>query len=277
MGSALLLLTSLPRIKGHAHPAVTSAELLQPITRSGAWVDGPALPIDKAHRQAVPHRGIWLFVTTTDGQVLVLRRSQHMVTCPGALSIIGEHHKGVEDDVSCARRAIHEELPALLTLPDGTLEMVPLRVAPRWFLYDYPDGKRFDRCLITEFVARLDMNTSMASSWLLQPPLMLDQPFEQEASSLSFMPLSALRWQLLEQPNRFCAPRLFPACLLDSVHDICRMLWRAGIGRAGCEGVHGAPLKRGRTAMASEFDPARIVGETAGQRGAVELVRTLPL
>ena len=128
LGVVLLVLLSSTK------QTVSSVELLQPITTSGEWLSGPAIPIDKAHRTAMAHKGVWLHVTTSDGAILVLRRSQHMATCPDLLSIIGEHHKGIETDSSCAKRAIHEELPALESLSADVLEFQPLRSASRWFL-----------------------------------------------------------------------------------------------------------------------------------------------
>ena len=39
----------------------------------------------------IMHKGIWLHVLTTDSALLLLRRAQTMVTCPGGLSLVGEH------------------------------------------------------------------------------------------------------------------------------------------------------------------------------------------
>ena len=80
-------------------------EALQPVNKTDHTflLALPALPIDLAHRTAVAHKGVWLHVVTSDGAVLVLRRSPTMATCPGRLSIIGEHHMRAETDEACAR------------------------------------------------------------------------------------------------------------------------------------------------------------------------------
>ena len=147
---ALLALLALA-IRSSGRPGVhdiQAAELLQPVnTEDNTFLPGPAVPIDTAHRRAVAHKGVWLHVVTCDGAVLVLRRSASMATCPGSLSIIGEHHIGAEADESCARRAMHEELPALELLPPRDVDLVRLREQGRWFLYDYSDGVRRDRAL----------------------------------------------------------------------------------------------------------------------------------
>ena len=138
---ALLVLVS--RLGRHE---VLATELVQPVdTKTNTFLPGPAQPIDVAHRRAVAHKGVWLHVVTSDGAVLVLRRSASMKTCPGQLSIIGEHHKGPEADESCAQRAMHEELPALELLPPSDVRLERLRKQGRWFLYDYSDGVRRDR------------------------------------------------------------------------------------------------------------------------------------
>jgi hypothetical protein len=211
-GLALLVLGSRPR-DAPAHSG--GDEMLQPVeTNDGSFVDGPSVPIDAAHRRAVAHKGVWLHVVTADdGGVLVLRRSKRMVTCPGLLSIIGEHHKGREDDEGCAHRAMHEELPALERLPAHTVELVRLREKPRWFLYDYPDGSRRDRALIVEYVVVLrSMNRSVAAARLLRTPsseLGTSGGFEQEAEagSQTFESLGHFHKTLERDPGHFCVRR----------------------------------------------------------------------
>ena len=84
---------------------------------------------------------------------------------------------------------------------------------------------------------------------------------EQEASSISFLPLSVFQKKLMEAPREFCAPALFPAALLNSVSDICRALRREGAGQLGC-GHAARPLQRQeRAAMDVVFDPRHIKRE----------------
>ena len=94
-----------------------------------------------------------------------------MATCPGALSIVGEHHQGAEEDEKCAARAIVEELPGLQPLMrNRRMQLHLLRKRPRWFLFDYPLGPspsatpRYDRCLIAEYVLRLEANATEANT-----------------------------------------------------------------------------------------------------------------
>lgn len=248
---------------------------IMPIDSSGAWAGEGLIPIDAAHRQAVMHRGAWLHVLTDDdSRLLLVRRSSRMVTCPGTLSIIGEHHQGSESDISCATRAVREELPGLAPLL-GTpaLKLVPLRSEPRWFLFDYPLGRdgagRFDRCLISEFVVHLAGNSSAA---LARLHAATQHEVEREASVMEFVNLGEVQTRLRRQPESFCAPELFPAALLDSYVDVCASWHReykksraddtsasVRAWQTSCSETAPKAPARGRPAMRERFHLARIV------------------
>ena len=114
------------------------ADWIHPTDAAGNFAGDGLIPIDAAHRQGVPHRGVWLHVLTeADGCLLLVHRSPQMVTCPASWSIIGEHNAGREEDSDCARRAVREELPGLAPLlATSRLRIEPLRSQRRWFLFD---------------------------------------------------------------------------------------------------------------------------------------------
>lgn len=229
------------------------------------------VPIDAAHRSGVPHRGAWLHLLTLDGHLLLVRRSAQMATCPGTTSIIGEHHYGRESDEQCAHRAIREELPGIAALV-GTprLALSRLRPVSRWFLFDYPpraDGsRRYDRCLISEYVLQLRANASEALSLLTAGR---PEEHEHEASQMEFVPLGVVVRRLRRSPLQFCAPELLPAALLDSYGDLCSMLRSSGrIHRtawplpAGCSRTElfvPVPASNHQTALPERLDLDRIV------------------
>ena len=201
---------------------------IAPIGPSGAFLMDGLLPIDAAHRAAVPHRGVWLHVLSADGAMLLVRRAKTMYTCPGALSIVGEHHQGAEEDEKCAARAIVEELPGLHPLlRSRRTQLHLLRRKPRWFLFDYPLAPgpnatpRYDRCLITEYVLRLEANATEALELLEAGRA---RELEHETSQVLFEPLGAFAQRLLTAPGDVCAPELLPMCLLDSLADVCGWL-----------------------------------------------------
>ena len=205
---------------------------IAPIGPSGAFLPGGLIPIDAAHRAAVPHRGVWLHVLSSDGSMLLVRRAKTMSTCPGALSIVGEHHQGAEEDEKCAARAIVEELPGLQPLlRSRRMQLHLLRRKPRWFLFDYPLAPgpdatpRYDRCLITEYVVRLDANATEALELL---DAGRTRELEHETSQVSFEPLGAFARRLVTAPGDVCAPELLPLCLLDSLADVCGWLRTRG-------------------------------------------------
>jgi hypothetical protein len=110
---------------------------ITPIGPDGAFLVGGSVPIETAHRTAMPHKGIWLHILSADAQLLLVRRAASMVPCGGQLAIIGEHHQGRESDDACAVRGLKAELPGLASLRrSGRLRLFPLLPEPRWFLFD---------------------------------------------------------------------------------------------------------------------------------------------
>jgi len=231
------------------------SELIAPISPAGLWLETAPLAIDLAHRTAVLHKGVWLFVVSADDMLLIAQRNAAMATCPGTLTVIGEHHNGRESDAACARRALREELPGLASLSSS---LFALRRAPRWFLYDYAplaDGiSRRDRCLISEYVVELRANASEA----LERVRVRGAP---EAASVSFQSISEVRRMLRRRPERFCARELYPSCLLDSLADLVDTLGTRG--RTIDHGARRVDHGRAEAAMLEAFDPSRVVRSAA--------------
>lgn len=212
-------------------------DMVAPIDTDGRYLSGPLVPIDAVHRQAMPHRGVWLHVLASDDALLLVRRSPSMVTCAGTLSIVGEHHSGRESDDECAARALREELPGLVSaFGVKQLDMVPLRPRPRWFLFDYgPPRPRADRCLISEYVVRLPSNTSAALAAIRAGR---EREEEHEASELFFEPLPRLWRRLRDEPQAFCAPELLPRCLQDTVADLLQLRAPPNAGERALHGIN---------------------------------------
>ena len=235
------------------------SDWVTPIGPDGQFLLNGAIPIDAAHRAALPHRGVWLHVLSADGALLLVRRASTMATCPGLMSIIGELHQHVEDDDICAARAVREELPGLAPLLGTQMSLRPLRPRSRWFLFDYPpatpeSAARYDRCLITEYVAMIDANSTEALRLLTAGR---EGELEHEASTSKFYPLGEFARWLQQKPAEFCAPELLPAALLDSLASMCAMLnaLRPTHMPAGC---NEAPMLGRWTAMDyPQFRPSR--------------------
>ena len=238
---------------------------IAPIDASGAFLDGNGLvPIDAAHRSALPHRGIWLHVLTQNYELLLVRRSSKMATCPDSLSIVGEHMSGREKEEHAARRGIREELPGFVSLM-GTpaLTLTPLRPgrSSRWFLYDYPlsaDGvQRYDRCLMSEFVVRLPTMNSSHALKLLHAGR--EKELEHEASTIEFVPLNHVIRRLRRDPQSFCAPPLFPSALLDSYRDLCAVLRQEGASKVPIPTVCSTAASSVSPAMPEVLDESLVV------------------
>ena len=239
-----------------------SGDLLAPIDASGRWLPNtPFVPIDLAHRRGMLHRGVWLHVLSSEDELLLTKRSQRMKTCPGTLSIIGEHHSGRENDDDTAKRALHEELPGLARRDNVVHSMLPLRPTPRWFLYDYPLGagdavRRLDRCLVSEYVVRLLTNTSQSLALIHAAH---EQEQEHESSDFYFQNLRTLWHQLNREPGSFCAPALLPSALLDTLSDLSRIH-----GIRGAALINRSSRRAGRVpapALPEAYDVTRVVRE----------------
>jgi len=71
------------------------------------------VPIGAAHDRGLLHRGVWIGVLrgpATEAELLLLQRSDRVVTCPTAWGLVGEHSAPSEAWESTVRRAVREEL-----------------------------------------------------------------------------------------------------------------------------------------------------------------------
>jgi len=74
---------------------------------------GAKVPIGAAHDRGLLHRGVWIGVLrgpATEAELLLLQRSDRVVTCPTAWGLVGEHSAPSEAWESTVRRAVREEL-----------------------------------------------------------------------------------------------------------------------------------------------------------------------
>lgn len=92
------------------------------------------LPIGEVHSRGLLHRGCWLFVRDRRGRILLMRRSEHTVTCPSAWSLVGEHSMAGETWEQTARRSLTEELAVPASLTTLNIEMLG---KPLLFKTDY--------------------------------------------------------------------------------------------------------------------------------------------
>mmetsp|Transcript_37796 Transcript_37796/g.106803 ORF Transcript_37796/g.106803 Transcript_37796/m.106803 type:complete len:337 (+) Transcript_37796:100-1110(+) len=115
---ALLALAALLAVRiSHTRPSF-AFPLQQPgmetvdLSEDGSISQNPSsiVGIDKAHRLALRHRGVWIFVLDERMAVLFLRRSESAMTCPGTWSIVGEHTHFNETWEQSVLRGLQEEL-----------------------------------------------------------------------------------------------------------------------------------------------------------------------
>jgi isopentenyldiphosphate isomerase len=136
--------------------------------------------IDRAHRQAIRHRGVWVFIVNENKHLLFAKRSDHSITCPSTWSVIGEHCHFGESYYHCAQRCIEEELDihhsdSLLPMEDGPV-LVHLnygdRIDKQWtqVFLAFVKEKFVAKDDISEIQSILWRNFSGAEEWLKECP-----------------------------------------------------------------------------------------------------------
>jgi 8-oxo-dGTP pyrophosphatase MutT (NUDIX family) len=115
------------------------------------------LSIDEIHRRGLFHSGTWITVVDDQRRILLLKRAPHLVTCPNAWSLLGEHASpNDETPLETAKRGIREEVG------DSILSHVQfykqLTNHPVFYYRDYgpSNGNRIDRQLTYLYYVQLD-------------------------------------------------------------------------------------------------------------------------
>jgi isopentenyldiphosphate isomerase len=117
-----------------------------------------SLSIDEIHRQGSFHTGTWITVMDSQQRILMLKRAPHLVTCPNAWSLLGEHaspnDKGAPLDT--AKRGMREELGD--SILSHVLFYKQLTNQPVFYYRDYgpSNGNRIDRQLTYLYYIQLD-------------------------------------------------------------------------------------------------------------------------
>lgn len=96
--------------------------------------------IDKVHLEGLVHFGAWIWISDSEGKVLVLKRGPHLVTCPNSYGLLGEHTLRGESPQQTWRRAITEELGASMLRYIKSIKL--LQEVPLYYFRDYGEHNR---------------------------------------------------------------------------------------------------------------------------------------
>ena len=112
--------------------------------------------IDEVHLEGLIHFGAWIWISDSDGKVLVLKRGPHLVTCPNSYGLLGEHTLGRESPSQTWHRAITEELGASMLRYIKSVKL--LHEVPLYYYRDYGEhnSNRIDRQLTYLWWIRMD-------------------------------------------------------------------------------------------------------------------------
>lgn len=109
--------------------------------------------IDTTHKNGLIHAGTWIHVVDsslkgTDPKILLVKRGDNLVTCPGTWSLIGEHAFRNEVPLNTVRRGIQEEVgQRALDYVDKYGSIRNMTDFPVYYKRDYgaSNGGRVDR------------------------------------------------------------------------------------------------------------------------------------
>lgn len=183
------------------------------------------ITIDKAHRQGEIHHGSFMYIIDTTiasysktgeyPKILLIKRSNDLVTCPNTWSLAGEHAFRNEAPIETASRGIEEEL--------GTraLEYIVkfgrisnLTEFPVYYERDYgiSNGGRVDRQITYLWLVEMNYTSSILDPTIDEGKSELDDLLEldDEAADHKWISLNIF-YNLLMKQNDFDSARLTAA------------------------------------------------------------------
>eukprot|EP00543_Licmophora_paradoxa_P014077 CAMPEP_0202462086 /NCGR_PEP_ID=MMETSP1360-20130828/52433_1 /ASSEMBLY_ACC=CAM_ASM_000848 /TAXON_ID=515479 /ORGANISM="Licmophora paradoxa, Strain CCMP2313" /LENGTH=270 /DNA_ID=CAMNT_0049084407 /DNA_START=126 /DNA_END=938 /DNA_ORIENTATION=- len=112
--------------------------------------------IDSTHLNGWIHTGSWLTIVDSNGSILVLKRGAHLVTCPNAWGLVGEHTLGDEAPIDTAKRGLREELGDEILNHIKSIQT--LSEMPPFYFRDYgiANGNRIDRQVTYVWLIEMD-------------------------------------------------------------------------------------------------------------------------
>eukprot|EP00667_Euglena_gracilis_P022944 EG_transcript_25746 len=148
--------------------------------------------MEQAHLKALPHKGVAVYVLNSNSELLLLRRSPRMETCPGRYCVVGEHTDPQDASwEATVRRGLREEV----LRPADLSEMPVHQLGTEVLRHRYPDG-------------RFDIQLTLWSYVTYPAPLksVLMDSHEVAQKEPQFHDLAAV-WRLLRaHPDHFCDP-----------------------------------------------------------------------
>ncbi len=128
--------------------------------------------IDAVHREGKIHVGAWIFLVDSslhvqDPKILVLKRGEQLITCPGTWSLLGEHAFRDESNLDTVHRAIFEELGGdMLKYVNDHGKISNLTDLPVYYERDYgsSNGGRIDRQLTYLWLVELNVKINHFST-----------------------------------------------------------------------------------------------------------------
>ncbi len=170
--------------------------------------------IDSTHKEGLIHIGSWIAITDTslnedNPQILLLKRSEELVTCPNTWGLVGEHAFRNEDPIETVKRGMNEELGERFSeLVNEYGHIQNMTSIPVYYERDYgpENGNRIDRQVTYLWLVEMNMEhdgddmTTTSDEYL---------SLDEEVADHRWITLSELeQWvdedMMTEEPVKFC-------------------------------------------------------------------------
>lgn len=172
--------------------------------------------IDTVHRNGLIHMGGWIHIIDTsltsknEPRILMIKRKNDLVTCPGKWSLVGEHAFRDESPLDTVRRGIKEELGSrFLDYIDTHGSITKLMDLPVYFELDYGPsriGRRIDKQVTYMWLVETSLERKGKFDSEIHTEKIIE--FDHEVADHVWKPLSEAEKWLDDDKKSFCHEKI---------------------------------------------------------------------
>jgi 8-oxo-dGTP pyrophosphatase MutT (NUDIX family) len=177
--------------------------------------------IDVVHRNGFIHMGSWIHVIdsplTSDSEprILMIKRKEDLVTCPGTWSLVGEHAYRDESPLDTVRRGLKEELGSrFLDYVDRFGSITKLMDLPVYFELDYGPskiGRRTDKQVTYLWLVEVPMEKNVSGDAISSESTI---EFDHEVADHAWKSLDEIKKLVKVDKHAFCHDKIISLMIL---------------------------------------------------------------
>lgn len=172
--------------------------------------------IDVVHRNGHLHMGSWIHIVdssltskSSEPKILMIKRKDNLVTCPGTWSLVGEHAYRDESPLDNVRRGLKEELGSrFLGHVDKHGSISKLTDLPVYFELDYGPrkiGRRIDKQITYLWLVEVVMDRNVSHDRVSSDSMI---EFDHEVADHTWKSLDEAEKWLEADKHAFCHDRI---------------------------------------------------------------------